>query len=181
VALFFLCIFEYLTDYTIGVFAMKVEIQQRLEILNSLVDQDIDFFFDHASGNILTRLVADTEGLSLGIQQFLTNIIYLIAAVISAVVILFTKNAMLTGIALGYLVIVLLVAFIIFIYFRRALIYMFDIKRDIDADMTDRINNITLIKSSGTEVEEIQRNVAENAVYSKKGNKQVVLSVTLNT
>ena len=88
---------------------------------------------------------------------------------------------MLTGIALGYLVIVLLVAFVIFVYFRRALIYMFDIKRDIDADMTDRINNITLVKSSGTEVEEIQRNVAENAVYSKKGNKQVILSVTLNT
>ena len=181
VALFFLCIFEYLTDYTIGVFAMKVEIQQRLKILDSLVDQDIDFFFDHASGNILTRLVADTEGLSLGIQQFLTNIIYLVAAVVSAIVILFTKNAMLTGIALGYLVIVLLVAFVIFVYFRRALIYMFDIKRDIDADMTDRINNITLVKSSGTEVEEIQRNVAENAVYSKKGNKQVILSVTLNT
>ncbi|ATG97322.1 ABC transporter ATP-binding protein [Mesoplasma lactucae] len=173
-------IFEYATDYTIGIFSMKVEIQQRLAILDSLVDQDLDFFFDHVSGNILTRLVGDTQGLALGIQQFLTNVIFLVAAVISAAVILFTKNAMLTGIALGYIIVVLLIGFIIFVYFRRALIYMFDIKRDIDTDMTDRINNITLIKSSGTEVEEIQRNAEQNEVYSKAGNKQVVLSVCLN-
>jgi len=171
---------EYCADYTIGMFAMRVEVQQRLEILNKLVDQDIDFFLEHASGNILTRLVADTQGLSLGIQQFLTNIVYAVAGVITAAVVLFLKSVLLTGIAIGFVVVVLLIGFVLFIFFRRALIRMFDFKREVDAAMTDRIINISLIKSSGQELQEIARNEKNNAIYSATGNSPVILSVILN-
>jgi len=171
---------EYITDYTIGIFANKVEVQQRLLILDSLVDQDIDFFLEHASGNILVRLVTDTQSLSLGIQQFLTNIIYAVAAVGTAMGVLFAMNAALTGIAVGYVVVVLAIGFVLFVFFRRALIRMFDFKREVDAAMTDRILNISLIKSSGQELEEIARAEHNNAIYNKAGNLPVILSVILN-
>jgi len=175
-----LVISEYVTDYTIGIFANKVEVQQRLLILDSLVDQDIDFFLEHASGNILVRLVTDTQSLSLGIQQFLTNIIYAVAAVGTAMGVLFAMNATLTGIAVGYVVGVLAIGFVLFVFFRRALIRMFDFKREVDAAMTDRILNISLIKSSGQELEEIARAEHNNAIYNKAGNLPVILSVILN-
>jgi len=171
---------EYIADYTIGMFAMRVEVQQRVEILNKLVDQDIDFFLEHASGNILTRLVADTQGLSLGIQQFLTNIVYAVAGVLTAAIVLFLKNVLLTGISVGFVVGVLLIGFVLFVFFRRALIRMFDFKREVDAAMTDRIINISLIKSSGQELQEIARNEKNNAIYSATGNSPVILSVILN-
>jgi ATP-binding cassette subfamily B protein len=160
-------IVEYTTDYTIGIFAMRVEVQQRLLILDKLVDQDIDFFLENASGKILTRLVADTQSLSLGIQQFLTNIIYAVAGVLTAIIVLFLRNVPLTAIAVGYTVLVLMIGFVLFVFFRRSLLRMFDFKREIDAEMTDRIINISLIKSSGQELQEIGRIEKNNAIYNK--------------
>lgn len=173
--------FEYLTDFTIGLFSARIEIEQRQEILISLVNQDVDFFFDHVSGNILTRFVGDTQALSMGIQQFVTNILYLGGSFITAVIILFVEKQTLIGaVGLGYVLAVLIIAVVIFIFYRRSMIRAYDVKRVVDADMTDRINNITLIKSSGTELYEIDRLQKKNEEYNRKGDLMVFFSATLN-
>lgn len=174
-------VFEYFTDFTIGLFSARIEIEQRQEILISLVNQDVDFFFDHVSGNILTRFVGDTQALSMGIQQFVTNILYLGGSFITAVIILFVEKQTLIGaVGLGYVVSVLIIAVVIFIFYRRSMIRAYDVKRVVDADMTDRINNITLIKSSGTELYEIDRLQKKNEEYNRKGDLMVFFSATLN-
>ncbi|ATZ17418.1 ABC transporter ATP-binding protein [Williamsoniiplasma luminosum] len=175
-----LLISEYITDYTIGLFSLKIEINERIKIVQALVKQDVDFYFDHVSGNILTRFVADTQNLSQGIQQFLSNLIYCLVAFIAATIILFSQNLYLVGgVTIGYVVFVLVIAVFIFVYFRRALIRQFDFKREVDADITDRINNITLIKSTGTENYEIDRLYQKNQEYSRKGDRGVLLSTIL--
>ncbi|ATZ16413.1 ATP-binding cassette subfamily B protein [Entomoplasma freundtii] len=174
-------VFEYLTNFATGLFSAKIEIEQRKKILVSLVNQDVDFFFTHVSGNILTRFVADTQALSLGIQQFISNVIYLFVSFVTAVIVLFAqKLTFIAAFGLIYVLVVLAIAVIIFIYYRRALITAYDIKREVDADMTDRINNITLIKSSGSELYEIDRLFDLNETYNRKGDKMVLLSSLLN-
>ncbi|PPE05233.1 ABC transporter ATP-binding protein [Williamsoniiplasma lucivorax] len=172
---------EYITDYTIGLFSLKIEINERIRIVQSLVKQDVDFYFDHVSGNILTRFVADTQNLAQGIQQFLSNLIYCFAAFIAAAVILFSEGYyFIGGISIGYVLFVLIIASFIFVFFRRAMIRQFDFKREVDADITDRINNITLIKSTGTESYEVNRIEEKNHQYNLKGNRGVLLSTILN-
>ncbi|WP_027063161.1 ABC transporter ATP-binding protein [Mesoplasma seiffertii] len=172
---------EYFTNATIGLFSVKIEVMQRNKILISLVNQDVEFFFDHVSGNIMTRLVADTQGLSLGIQQFVTNIIYCVTGLVASLTILFLYGQFLVGgIALGYIFAVIIIATIIFIFFRRKLIIAFDIKRDVDTDMTDRIANISLIKANGLEEYEIQRLEKMNNRYNRSSDVVVSLSALLN-
>ncbi|SYV95950.1 ABC-type bacteriocin/lantibiotic exporters, contain an N-terminal double-glycine peptidase domain, partial [Mycoplasma putrefaciens] len=155
---------------------------QRVKILNALADQDVDFYFDHVSGNILTRLVADTQNISFGVQQFITNFIYSITASITAIVIMFTQHQELVAtVALAYLLIVNILGVVLFVDMRRKMIISFDRKREIDADMTDRINNISLIKASGTEEYEIKRLEQKDKYYEESLTKVNYSSAVLNT
>lgn len=176
-----LFVLEYTTNFTIGLFSIRLEINQRQDILVSLVNQDVDFFFDHVSGNILTRFVADTQSLGLGIQQFFTNILYIVGALISAIIILIIARQWFTLVfGLSYIIVVLVISFYLFVLFRRALIRTYDFKREVDADLTDRISNITLIKSNGSEMYEINRLAALNERYNRIGDRMVLWSSILN-
>ncbi|WP_434325591.1 ABC transporter ATP-binding protein [Mycoplasma leachii] len=173
---------EYFTNFTIALYSAQIEVMQRLKILKALTDQDVDFYFDHVSGNILTRLVGDTQFLALGVQQFLTNLIYAFSGSITAITIMYTQNLyMIATLSLVYLLIANLFCVGFFIDMRRKLILAFDIKRETDADMTDRINNISLIKASGTEEFEIKRLEEKNKDYENGLTKFTHSSALLNT
>ncbi|WP_369024658.1 ABC transporter ATP-binding protein [Mycoplasma capricolum] len=173
---------EYFTNFTIALYSAQIEVMQRLKILKALTDQDVDFYFDHVSGNILTRLVGDTQFLALGVQQFLTNLIYALSGSITAITIMYTQNLyMIATLSLVYLLIANLFCVAFFIDMRRKLILAFDIKRETDADMTDRINNISLIKASGTEEFEIKRLEEKNKDYEDGLTKFTHSSALLNT
>ncbi|KKW61493.1 ABC transporter ATP-binding protein [Mycoplasma capricolum] len=173
---------EYFTNFTIALYSAQIEVMQRLKILKALTDQDVDFYFDHVSGNILTRLVGDTQFLALGVQQFLTNLIYALSGSITAITIMYNQNLyMIATLSLVYLLIANLFCVGFFIDMRRKLILAFDIKRETDADMTDRINNISLIKASGTEEFEIKRLEEKNKDYEDGLTKFTHSSALLNT
>ncbi|WP_434324855.1 ABC transporter ATP-binding protein [Mycoplasma capricolum] len=173
---------EYFTNFTIALYSAQIEVMQRLKILKALTDQDVDFYFDHVSGNILTRLVGDTQFLALGVQQFLTNLIYALSGSITAITIMYTQNLhMIATLSLVYLLIANLFCVGFFIDMRRKLILAFDIKRETDANMTDRINNISLIKASGTEEFEIKRLEEKNKDYEDGLTKFTHSSALLNT
>ncbi|QIN42473.1 ATP-binding cassette domain-containing protein [Mycoplasma capricolum subsp. capripneumoniae] len=173
---------EYFTNFKIALYSAQIEVMQRLKILKALTDQDVDFYFDHVSGNILTRLVGDTQFLALGVQQFLTNLIYALSGSITAITIMYTQNLyMIATLSLVYLLIANLFCVGFFIDMRRKLILAFDIKRETDADMTDKINNISLIKASGTEEFEIKRLEEKNKDYEDGLTKFTHSSALLNT
>nr|WP_281254000.1 ABC transporter ATP-binding protein/permease [Entomoplasma ellychniae] len=173
---------EYLVNWTIGLFSLKLEIQERQNILIKLVNQDVDFFFETVSGNILTRLVGDTQSLAFGVQQFVTNIIYFLTGCITAISIMLLSNMVTVALFSGiYLFLVIGIAFMLFIKSRRKLILAFDKKRDVDEDMTDRVSNISLIKSSGLEKYEIKRIEDMNEIYNRAGDPSITWSSILNS
>ncbi|UZK63920.1 ABC transporter B family permease/ATP-binding protein [Mycoplasma mycoides subsp. capri] len=180
--LLIIIICEYFTNFTVALYSAQIEVMQRLKILKALTDQDVDFYFDHVSGNILTRLVGDTQFLALGVQQFLTNLIYALSGSITAIIIMYSQNlVMIATLALIYLLVANLFCIGFFIDMRRKLILAFDVKRETDADMTDRINNISLIKASGTEEFEIKRLEEKNQNYEDGLTKFTYSSALLNT
>ncbi|WP_129878530.1 ABC transporter ATP-binding protein [Mycoplasma mycoides] len=180
--LLIIIICEYFTNFTVALYSAQIEVMQRLKILKALTDQDVDFYFDHVSGNILTRLVGDTQFLALGVQQFLTNLIYALSGSITAIIIMYSQNLiMIATLALIYLLVANLFCIGFFIDMRRKLILAFDVKRETDADMTDRINNISLIKASGTEEFEIKRLEEKNQNYEDGLTKFTYSSALLNT
>ncbi|QVJ95823.1 ABC transporter ATP-binding protein [Mycoplasma mycoides] len=180
--LLIIIICEYFTNFTVSLYSAQIEVMQRLKILKALTDQDVDFYFDHVSGNILTRLVGDTQFLALGVQQFLTNLIYALSGSITAIIIMYSQNlVMIATLALIYLLVANLFCIGFFIDMRRKLILAFDVKRETDADMTDRINNISLIKASGTEDFEIKRLEEKNQNYEDGLTKFTYSSALLNT
>ncbi|MBY7704718.1 ABC transporter ATP-binding protein [Vibrio harveyi] len=173
---------EYFTNFTIVLYSAKIEVMQRVRILKALTDQDVDFYFDHVSGDILTRLVGDTQKVSLGVQQFMTNLIYSLVASTTAITILFIEQQHLVAtISLIYLLVVNVLGVGFFIDMRRKMILSFDAKRENDSDMTDRVNNISLIKSSGTEEYEINRLDEKDKNYEEKLTKVNYSNATLST
>lgn len=181
-ALGFMFLTEYCVNWSIGLFSLKLEIQERENILIKLTNQDVDFFFDTVSGNILTRLVGDTQSLAFGVQQFVTNIIYFLTGCSTAVVIMILSG--MVGVAIfsaAYLFIIIGISWLLFIKSRRKLIVAFDRKRDVDEDMTDRISNITLIKSSGLESYEVKRIEEMNEIYNRAGDPSIIWSSVLNS
>ncbi|ATZ21775.1 ABC transporter ATP-binding protein [Mesoplasma tabanidae] len=171
---------EYVVNWSVAQFSLHVEINQRQKMLIRLAQQDVDFFFDHVSGNILTRLVGDTQSLAFGIQQFFTNMIYFLTGIIMAVVIMILSGIWYVAVIMAvYMVFSIGIAVIIFIQNRRKLITAFDRKREVDQDMTDRISNISLIKSSGLEEYEVKRVEELNEIYNRAGDKAVQWSALL--
>ncbi|ATZ21067.1 ABC transporter ATP-binding protein [Mesoplasma coleopterae] len=175
-----LFISEYVVNWSVAQFSLHVEINQRQKMLIRLAQQDVDFFFDHVSGNILTRLVGDTQSLAFGIQQFFTNIIYFLTGIIMAVIIMILSGIWYVAVIMAvYMVFSIGIAVLIFIQNRRKLIAAFDRKREVDQDMTDRISNISLIKSSGLEEYEVKRVEDLNEIYNRAGDKAVQWSALL--
>ncbi|ATQ35713.1 ABC transporter ATP-binding protein [Mesoplasma entomophilum] len=171
---------EYVVNWSVAQFSLHVEINQRQKMLIRLAQQDVDFFFDHVSGNILTRLVGDTQSLAFGIQQFFTNIIYFLTGIIMAVIIMILSGIWYVAVIMAvYMVFSIGIAVLIFIQNRRKLIAAFDRKREVDQDMTDRISNISLIKSSGLEEYEVKRVEDLNEIYNRAGDKAVQWSALL--
>ncbi|AVN62548.1 ABC transporter ATP-binding protein [Mesoplasma coleopterae] len=171
---------EYVVNWSVAQFSLHVEINQRQKMLIRLAQQDVDFFFDHVSGNILTRLVGDTQSLAFGIQQFFTNMIYFLTGIIMAVIIMILSGIWYVAVIMAvYMVFSIGIAVLIFIQNRRKLIAAFDRKREVDQDMTDRISNISLIKSSGLEEYEIKRVEELNEIYNRAGDKAVQWSAFL--
>ncbi|AVN59144.1 ABC transporter ATP-binding protein [Mesoplasma florum] len=179
-ALVLLLLSEYVVNWSIAQFSLHVEINQRQKMLIRLAQQDVDFFFDHVSGNILTRLVGDTQSLAFGIQQFFTNIIYFLTGITMSVVIMLLSGLWYVAVILAvYMFLSIAIAVVIFIQSRRKLITAFDQKRDVDQDMTDRISNISLIKSSGLEEYEIERIEELNEKYNRAGDAAITWSAIL--
>ena len=62
-----------------------------------------------------------------------------------------------------------------FIFYRRAILIAVDQRQAIDADIIDRIINIRLIKSTGTENRETSRNKELHKKYDVKQTRAVHL------
>ncbi|AXK50882.1 ABC transporter ATP-binding protein [Spiroplasma alleghenense] len=170
---------EYFGNYTSALFAKQIEINLRIECLERLVKQDVSYYYDHQLGLIMSRVIGDTEGVGLGLNDFFLNAVYLISMYITTSCLMLTMDVPIALIAISYTMIIFIATWIIFIYYRRAIFVSVDIRQSIDTELTDRLMNVRLVKANGTENYESQRVIENHEPYNKAANKVVRLQTTL--
>ncbi|WP_338972650.1 ABC transporter ATP-binding protein [Spiroplasma endosymbiont of Panorpa germanica] len=170
---------EYFGNYTSSLFAKQIEINLRIECLERLVKQDVSYYYDHQLGLIMSRVIGDTEGVGLGLNDFFLNAVYLISMYITTSCLMLTMDVPIALIAISYTLIIFIATWVIFIYYRRAILVSVDIRQKIDTELTDRLMNVRLVKANGTENYESQRVIENHEPFNRAANKVVRLQTTL--
>ena len=150
-----------------GYIAQLIQIDLRVRILNKLLDFDIAYYRDKKKGELLTKLISDTQIIGQQIFQIPTQFFNSIFVFFGSVAILFTlqnKVVQPDGQTISYAsteiklaAIVIGSAFLLtastagaFSILRRKWYQQRKVVSAINGDVNDRINSIRLIKTMGT-------------------------------
>ena len=170
---------EFTLNYLSGLLTRKAEIFLRVKCLDNLTNVDLSFYSKNQIGNIMTKIVGDSQGVADGLNEFGVNLIYCFVMFTTVNTVMFSLDVKIASICLGLFFILFLISWIIFFAYQKALITSIDYKQKLDTDNTDRLMNIRLIKSSGTELYELERVKEFNKEYDKKINKTVKINACL--
>ncbi|AKU80161.1 ABC transporter ATP-binding protein [Spiroplasma turonicum] len=176
----FYIVLEFLTNIFASLFARKMEIYLRLKALKHLVEFDMNYYSKNQIGLTMSRVINDSSNAADAFNEFLINLIYSITSLITMTTLLFTIDVTVASIILVYFIVMIVVIWILFIYYRRSIIIAFDLRQKIDADITDRLISIRVIKSSGTENYEVDRAKELHKKYWVKAKTSVVYQTILN-
>ncbi|ARU92097.1 ABC transporter ATP-binding protein/permease [Spiroplasma clarkii] len=158
----------FLTNLLSMLFAKKVEIYLRQKALIHLVKIDISYYSKNQLGLIMSRVINDSQWFGDAFNEFFTNFVYTIATTVVTTSIVFGIDVTIGYIALGLLFALMCAIWVMFIFYRRAILIAVDQRQEIDADIIDRIINIRLIKATGTEERETKRNQELHKKYDVK-------------
>lgn len=170
---------EFTLNYLSGLLTRKAEIFLRVKCLDNLTNVDLSFYSKNQIGNIMTKIVGDSQGVADGLNEFGVNLIYCFVMFTTVNTVMFSLDVKIASICLGLFFILFLISWMIFFAYQKALITSIDYKQKLDTDNTDRLMNIRLIKSSGTELYELERVKEFNKEYDKKINKTVKINACL--
>ncbi len=148
-----------------GKLGKKIEIDLRNKLLSNLVELDMSFYSDKKIGEILTKLISDTEIIGVQSQNIPQSILSAIFTSIGAIIILFTINIKLTLISIALCLFMLVTLSFIFGILRKTIFKTRSTMTNINGDVTNRIQNINLIKSFGTERYEKNRFINLHKTY----------------
>ncbi|WP_339021318.1 ABC transporter ATP-binding protein [Spiroplasma endosymbiont of Atherix ibis] len=180
VLLFAIIFFDYLTNIYAAIFAKRVEIYLRIKALKKLVEVDISYYSKNQIGLIMSRVINDSQGSGDSFNDFLLNLLFSSVSFITMAIFMFTIDITLTLIVIGIFALLVIIIWIIFVYYRRAIIVFADIKQAIDTDITDRLINIRAIKANASENRETIRNKKLHEKYDQKLSKVIWLQSLLS-
>ncbi len=172
-------IFTFFNLYIGGRLGKRIEIDLRNKLLTNLTELDISFYNDKKIGEILTKLISDTEVIGLQAQTIPQSIMSALFISVGAITILFTINVKLTILSIALVLFMLLTLTLLFTFLRKSIFNARQTMTEINGDVTDRISNINLIKSSGTEEYEKNRFYNLHKKYYKVSKKQINLQSLL--
>ncbi|ARU91386.1 ABC transporter ATP-binding protein/permease [Spiroplasma clarkii] len=151
----------------------------RVKCLDNLVDVDLSFYSKNQIGNIMTKIVGDSQGVADSLNEFSINFIYILIMFTTVNIVTFSIDPLIAGICLGIFFGLLIISWIVFLAYQKALITSIDFKQQMDTNNTDKLMNIRLIKSSGTELQEIENVKDANKQYQKKISCTIRIRITM--
>ncbi len=178
--LLLIVIFDYLTNIYSAYFSKKVEIYLRVKALKKLVEVDISYYSKNQLGLIMSRVINDSQGAGDSFNDFLLNLLFTTVSFIAMMIFMFILDVNLALIVLMIFIVLVIIIWVLFIYYRRAIIESVDVKQSIDADITDRLINIRAIKANASEDRETKRNMKLHDKYDKKLSKVIWLQSLLS-
>ncbi|WP_342269347.1 ABC transporter ATP-binding protein [Spiroplasma endosymbiont of Aspidapion aeneum] len=149
----------------------KIEIHLRNIALESLIKQDISYYSDKKIGEIITKIISDTQIIGEQSSQVPVQLITALLQVSAGVTMMFIFDVKMTAIALSFFVIMLVVLFSSMKAVRRRIVKVRTVITEANGVVTDKINTVRLIKSSGTEIYETQKIKEEHENYYRVNKK----------
>ncbi|KAF5305980.1 hypothetical protein FQR65_LT18637 [Abscondita terminalis] len=174
-------VFTFLSQLISGFMGRNIEIFLRNKSLERLVKQDMSYYSDKKIGEILTKIVSDTQIIGDQAQQVPVTLLTAIFTFFGSLAMMFTIDVNLTIVVIVTMVIILVSLFSTFGIMRRMIMKVRNVITDINGDVTDRISTVRLIKASGTEEYETQRFKDIHQKYFTASKKAVTMQSVIIT
>ncbi|AHI52691.1 ABC transporter ATP-binding protein [Spiroplasma culicicola] len=176
-----LAIFTYFSNWLAGLMGKNIEIELRNKALERLVKQDMSYYSDKKIGEILTKIVSDTQIIGEQAQQIPVTMLSAVFTFFGSLGMLCTIDLKLTGVLVALMATILIIMFSTFGIVKKLVFKVRDSITSINGDVTDRIATVRLIKASGTELYETERFKEIHKDYYKKSSKLITMQSTVIT
>ncbi|WP_338983168.1 ABC transporter ATP-binding protein [Spiroplasma endosymbiont of Othius punctulatus] len=174
---------SYIFDYVAYMVGRRIEIDLRNRSLESLARQDISYYSDKKIGEILTKVISDTQIVSDQAVQVPTQFGISILELFAGAIMMFVFAWQIAIVTVTILMIILLSMLISFGVTRKRVEKVRESITEINGDVADRISTIRLIKATGTEQYETDRFKEVHKEFYKRakvvGRAQAVMLTTL--
>ncbi|WP_338985313.1 ABC transporter ATP-binding protein [Spiroplasma endosymbiont of Diplazon laetatorius] len=176
------CILSFVYDYLAYIMGRKIEISLRNRSLENLVRQDISYYSDKKIGEILTKIVSDTQIVGDQAVQVPLQFGLSFFEVIGASILMYILSWQLATVTVVTFGIIMFAMMFCFYATRNKVIKVRESITEINGNVTDRIATVRLIKSSGTENYETERfNEVHKDFYKKSKKVGTRLALMLTT
>ncbi|AXK51063.1 ABC transporter ATP-binding protein [Spiroplasma alleghenense] len=177
----FIAVFTFISNFLAGLMGKRVEISLRNKSLEKLVKQDMSYYSDKKIGEILTKIVSDTQIIGEQAQQVPVTMLSAIFTFFGSLIVMSTINGFLTLVVVSAMLIILITIFGSFTIVKKMMFRVRSSITSINGDVTDRINTVRLIKASGTEEYETERFKEVHKDYYNKSKKLVNMQAIMIT
>ncbi|WP_084323922.1 ABC transporter ATP-binding protein [Mesoplasma photuris] len=145
------------TQYVGVVMGKRIEIDLRNKSLEALIRQDISYYSDKKIGEIITKVVSDTQIVGDQAATVPSTVISAFLTISASLTMMFVFEAIIASVIMATFVTILLIMAIAFGFTKKRITKMREVITDINGNVIDRVNNVRLIKSTGTENYETER------------------------
>ena len=140
-----------------GIIGERVVARLRCNLYKQILYQEISFFDEHKSGELVSRLGSDTTLLQSVVSQSLPDFLAQFIKAIAALILMFYISVKLAGLALGGVVIIFLVSSPMGILLGRLSKEYQDILGEAQTCSTEAIGSMRTVQSFAAESKEINR------------------------
>ncbi|ATZ21776.1 ABC transporter ATP-binding protein [Mesoplasma tabanidae] len=161
----FMALATFVSQWTAGMLGKKIEVDLRNDLNKKLVSMDMSYYSDKKIGEILTKVVSDTQ--IIGEQTGIIPITFLngILTTIASIIVMSTISGPLTIVLFSVFLVMFIIFAVLFIPMKPIAYKTRKIVTEVNGDVTDRISNVKLIKASGTEKYEENRFIEKHVPY----------------
>ncbi|QBQ07532.1 ABC transporter ATP-binding protein/permease [Spiroplasma gladiatoris] len=182
ISLFFILgVCAFFSSFLGGTLGKKIEIDLRNKALENLVKQDMSYYSDKKIGELLTKIVSDTQIIGEQTSTVPVTIISTLVTFFGSLGVLLTIDSTLTLIVFVLMLILLIIIESSFGVIKNYSSKVRKTLTTINGDVTDRIATVRLIKSSGTESFENKRFGEVHVDYYKKSVILITIQSILST
>ncbi|ATZ21068.1 ABC transporter ATP-binding protein [Mesoplasma coleopterae] len=164
----FMALATFVSQWTAGMLGKKIEVDLRNDLNKKLVSMDMSYYSDKKIGEILTKVVSDTQ--IIGEQTGIIPITFLngVLTTVASIIVMSTISGSLTIVLFSVFVVMFIIFAVLFIPMKPIAYKTRKIVTEVNGDVTDRISNVKLIKASGTEEYEENRFIEKHVPYFKQ-------------
>ncbi|PPE05234.1 ABC transporter ATP-binding protein [Williamsoniiplasma lucivorax] len=148
---------SFFAQYISGMLGKQMEVDLRNQAVEKLIEEDMSYYSDKKIGEILTKIVSDTQIIGEQISIIIITALNSILTFVVALVSMFIVDWSLTLVSLALFAIMITAMGLTLVPLRKKMTKVRREVTELNGDVIDRINTIKLIKAMGTERYESKR------------------------